>query len=298
MRLLLLLCPVVLLRAQSSLDLAVLGSRAQSFAESLTNLVCTETLRQRELRYESRLRIRRDDNVLVAPPPKILQREIVSDLGYALDGADKPIWREVRKVIRVDSKAVTTQAKARERLLFGLRSNRDRDRQRLLAEFTRHGLDVTVTDYGLSLLLFLPAELPKYDFLPDPDAKEEFSGADRLRAFRFRRRDQEANVTVFDGKKVTHAPLEGRLWVKQSDSTPVRIQLLAATQDEEIPILDDGTVEYAPSRFGPLVVSSVRFVRRVSGRNVAEADYQYTNHQKFGADAELKFETVPEDPKP
>jgi hypothetical protein len=86
--------------------------------------------------------------------------------------------------------------------------------------------------------------------------------------------------------------------VKQSDSTPLKIQLLAATKDEDIPILDDGVIEYTPSRFGPLVVSSVRFVRRVQGRPVAEAVYQYTNHQRFNAEAELKFDTLPEDPKP
>jgi hypothetical protein len=154
MRPLLLLGIVCSLNAQSGLDLAVLASRAQSFADSLSNLVCSESLLQRELRYESRIRIRKDDNILVAPPPKIFQREIVSELGYALDGQPDPVWREVRKVIRVDSKNITSKEKARERLLFGLRSNRDRDRLRLLEEFTKHGLDITVTDYGLSLLSY------------------------------------------------------------------------------------------------------------------------------------------------
>jgi hypothetical protein len=290
MRPFLLLGLAALARAQAGLDYSILASRAQSFAESLPNLVCTEVLRQREIRYESRLKIRPDDRVLTAPPPKMIEREIVSDLGYALDGGANPVWREVRKVIRVDQRNVTPKEKARERLLFGLKSNRDRDRHRMLEEFRKHGLEITVTDYGLVLLLFLSTELRNFEFQAE---KQEFIGADRMDVYRFRRKDREVTVNVYDEKKISRAPLEGRLWVRHADSMPRRIQLLASTKDEGVPILDDGTVDYEPSRFGPLVVTGVRFVRFVNGRPIAEAVYQYSNHQRFNAEAELKFDADP-----
>ncbi len=281
--------------AQSSLDLSVLASRAQSFAESLPNSVCTEVLRQREVRYESRLRIRPNDPLLVAPPPKMIEREIVSDLGYALERTPALQWREVRKVLRVGDKQITTKEKARERLLFGLRSQRDRERHRLLSEFQKYGLDFTVTDYGLSLLMFLPSEVRKFNFEFE---KREFMGAEAMQVFLFQRRDTDVSVTVFNEKQMTHARLEGRIWIRERDGTPLRIQLLTRTKSEEDVVLDDGTIEYEPSRFGPLMVTGVRLVRFVNAKPIAEALYQYSNHQRFNAEAELKFDTTPDDPKP
>ncbi len=289
-------CPVFagLANAQTALDLSVLSSRAQSFAESLPNSVCTEILRQREVRYESRLRIRPNDPSLVAPPPKVIEREIVSDLGYVLERVPTPQWREVREVVRVGDKQIATKEKARERLLFGLKSERDRDRHRLLSEFQKYGLDFTVTDYGLSLLMFLPTEVRKFDYEFE---KREFAGAEAMQVFLFRRRDTDVSVTVFNEKQLTHARLEGRLWIRERDGMPLRIQLLTRTKSEDDNILDDGTVEYEPSRFGPLVATGVRLVRFINNKPTAEAIYQYSNHQRFNAEAELKFDVDPEEPK-
>ncbi len=284
-----------LVQAQTPLDRAVLASRAQSFAESLPNLVCTETLVQKELRHSTRLRIRRDDQVLVAPPPKIQEREIVSELGYVLDGREQPTWREVRKVMRVDAKLVASREKARERLVFGLRSNRDRDRMRMMEEFARYGLDTTATDYGLTLLIFLPSEIAKFEFKGE---KEEVVNGEALDVYLFRRTDREAAVTVFDNKRAEHAPLQGRVWIQRATGTPLRIQLLAVTRVDDAPILDEGVVQYGPSRFGSLVATSVHFQRSSQGKLLAEAEYRYSDHQKFGAEAELKFESDPEKEKP
>lgn len=281
--------------AQTGPDLSILASRAQSFAESLPNSVCTETLRQREVRYESRLRIRPNDPLLVPPPPKMIEREITSDLGYVLERSPAPQWREVRKVVRVGDKQITTKEKARERLLFGLRSERDRERHRMLSEFQKYGLDFTVTDYSLSLLLFLPSEIRKFRFQLE---KREFVGAEAMQVFLFQRADTDVSVTVFNEKQITRARLEGRLWIRESDGTPLRIQLLTRSQSEDDQVLDDGTVEYAASRFGSLAVSSVRLVRFINNKPMAEAIYQYSNHQRFNAEAELKFDPLPDDPKP
>jgi hypothetical protein len=283
-----------LAKAQTAPDLSVLASRAQSFAESLPNSVCTEILRQREVRYESRLRIRPNDPALVAPPPKVIEREIVSDLGYVLERVPTPQWREVRKVVRVGGKQITTKEKARERLLFGLKSERDRDRHRLLSEFQKYGLDFTVSDYSLSLLMFLPAEVRKFDYEFE---KREFVGAEAMMVFLFRRRDTDVSVTVFNEKQLTHARLEGRLWIRERDGSPLRIQLLTRTKSEDDNVLDDGSVDYEPSRFGPLVATGVRLVRFVNNKPTAEAIYQYSNHQRFNAEAELKFDAEPEEPK-
>ena len=268
------------------IDRARLASQAQSFAEQLPNLICTEILKQKSISYSTRMQIRVGDAALRPIAPKIKEREIRSDLGYSLRGKDNPVWFELRKVIDVDGKVVTAPKKARERLLLGMQSDDERTRLKMMEEFTRYGLDGIATDYSLSLLLFRFGEIDKMKF----EAKSsEFLGADRVSVFAFSRPDQDAAVTVFDGKQATRQPLNGLIWLRQSDMRPLRIKLISVTREDRIQILDEGTIEYAPSKFGSVLPATVRYSRKVNGTLILETQYTYKEFLKFGADAELKF---------
>jgi len=280
-----LLALTAILEAQK-LDRARLASQAQSFAEQLANLVCTEVLQQKSISYSTRMRIRVGEAALRLIAPKVRERMIRSELGYALRGKDTPVWGEVRKVIDVDGKNVTPPKKARERLAFGLKSDDERARLKLMEEFMKYGLEGLATDYSLTLLLFRFGEIDRIKF----DAQgSEFVGAVRVNAFTFSRADTEAGVTVFDGKQAVKQPLNGVIWLREKDSMPVKIKLLSVLKQDATSILDEGTVEYVPSKFGSVVAATVNYRRLVNGVLMLETRYEYKDYQKFGADAELKF---------
>ncbi len=272
--------------AQLGLDRPQLASRAQSFAEQLPNLVGTETLRQRSISYASRLRIRVGEAALKPAPPKIRERTIHSELAYALRGQEEKNWYELRTVLTVDGKRVNTPRKAREKLLLGLKSDDERQRLKLMEEFSRYGLEALATDYSLTLLLFRPGEI---DRLQLEEAGSEFIGADRVLRYRFRRQDDGAALTLYDQKQVVRQPLVGEIWVRQADMTPVRIRLDSRLEQNGVVIEDTGEVEYDVSRFGVAVPVRVRHTRQVNGQLVNETNYLYENFQKFGAETELKF---------
>lgn len=268
------------------LDRARLASQAQSFAEQLANLVCTEVLQQKSISYATRMRIRVGEAALKPIAPKVRERMIRSELGYALRGKETPMWGEVRKVIDVDGRNVTPPKKARERLAFGLKSDDERARLKLMEEFMKYGLEGLATDYSLTLLLFRFGDIDRMRFEPQGS---EFVGADRVNSFVFSRADSEAAVTVFDGRQAVRQPLNGAIWLREKDSMPVRIRLVSALKQDATLILDEGTVEYGPSKFGSVVPATVNYRRLVNGVLLLETRYEYKDFQKFGADAELKF---------
>lgn len=276
----------LLLAQAPAIDHARLASQAQSFAEQLPHLIGSETLRQKSIQYSSRLRIRVGEAALKPIPPKITERMIRSELGFALRGKDEPVWYELRKVIDVDGRNVTAPKKARERLAFGLKSDNDRERLRMMEEFVRYGLNGLATDYSLSLLLFRFGEVEKFRFEPEG---EEFIGADRVFVYRFSRPDDAVGVTVFEGKQAMRHPIKGKLWVRQGSFSPVRLELDSTIIADQTQIQDVGIIEYQPSRFGAVLPASVHYQRRVNQLPTMEIRYEYTNFQKFGADAELKF---------
>jgi len=280
------LLSVSLLAQQVPFDKGRLASQAQSFAEQLPNLIGTEVLHQKSISYSTRMRIRVGEAALKPIAPKIREREIRSELGYALRGKESPVWYELRKVISVDGRSVMAPKKARERLAFGLKSDDERARLKMMEEFTKYGLDGLATDYSLSLLLFRFGEIDKIRF---ELKSEEFVGAERVRVFEFSRTDGGASVTVFDGKQAIQQPLSGLIWLRATDLRPLKIKLTSLITQDKILIYDEGIIEYEGSKFGSVVPLSVVYVRQVNGVLMIETKYEYKDFQKFGADAELKF---------
>lgn len=280
-----LIVAAMLLVQAPALDRARLSSQAQSLAEQLPNLIATERLKQKSISYSTRMRIRVGEAALRPIAPKIREREIVSELGYALRGKEKPLWFELRKVISVDGKQVTAPKAARERLAFGLKSDDERARLKMLEEFTKYGLDGIATDYGLSLLMFRFGDIDKLQF---EERESEFVGADRVRVIGFRAVDGEMAVTVFDGNNAARQPVRGTLWLREEDLQPVRIQVLSTLVQNKVEIADEGIVEYVRSKFGCVVPASVAYTRKVNGTLAVETNYRYDRFQKFGSETELK----------
>ncbi len=282
----LLLLGVSLLAQQTTMDRPRLASQAQSLIEQLPNLVTTETMHQKAVTYKNRMRIRLGQSALKPIPPTVEQREIRSELGYGLRGKETPVWSEVRKVVTVDGKRVMAPKKARERLVFGLKSDDERERLKMMEEFRGYGLENLATDYGLSLLMFRSGDIDKVNF---EYKTTEFVGAESVAVFTFARKDDAVAVTIYDPKQVVRQPIRGTIAVRVSDLRPIRIQVVSDLMQDQTRIVDEGTVEYAPSKFGCVTPRHVVHTRRINGILMTETHYTYEEFQKFGAETELKF---------
>jgi hypothetical protein len=276
--------------AQGAIDRARLASQAENFAGSLANVLCTESLTQKAISYSTRMRVSVGESALKPIAPKIRERVIVSELGYALRGSERAVWQEVRKVSSVDGKPVGNVKQARERLAFGLRNADERARLKMLEEFTQFGLSGMATDYSLSLLLFGPSEIGQMQMEELPS---EFIGAEEVLVAAFHRMDAGAAITIYDRKQAVRQPFQGLIWVRKSDMRPLRLRLISQMKQDTTVITDEGTIEYALSQFGSLVAQQVSYKRVVNGSPVTEILYQYSNYQKFGANADIKFSADP-----
>jgi hypothetical protein len=276
------------------LDRSRLASYAQSLAEQLTNLVGSEVVRQKSYVYSRRMRIRIGESALRPIPPKLQTREIQSELAFALRGKDRPVWHEVRKVASVDGKAILSAKKARERLAFGLAKEDDRARLAMLEEFAQFALDGIATDYGLSLLMFRPTEIAGIQFR---FIEKAMVGTEEAHVYEFHRDDTQAAVTVFNQRQAFYQPIRGKIWVRAVDTMPLRLYLVSTTQQDQAYVLDEGTIDYAPSRFGCVLPAGVMYTRHANGFLLQETRYAYSDYQKFLTDATLKFD-VDEPEKP
>ena len=155
----------------------------------------------------------------------------------------------------------------------------------MLEDFARHGLAGAVTDLGPLILLFSKRRLADYEF----HARGETAvGAERVHAIGYRQTAGSQSVTIFEGRRVVHAPLAGELLLRP-DGVPVRITLTAVREDGGTRAVDVAAVEYVPHPQGFLAPASAVHRQLRGGRLVVENVFSYTRFQVFKADAEIKL---------
>lgn len=252
------------------------AEEAESYLRMAPRAVAEETLRQRAVAVEGRFRPRTRQRV----------REIVSEYGVGELKESPGVLHEVRRVVSVDGRRVADGEKARRSLTLGLTSADERVQKHMLEDFARHSLSGAVTDLGLLVLLFSKRRLADYEF----HARGETGvGAERVHAISYRQKAGSQSVTIFEGRRVIHAPITGELLVR-SDGVPVRITLTATRQDGLTPVRDVAVVEYVPHPQGFLAPASAAHRQFRGDRLVVENVFSYTRFQVFRADAEIKFE--------
>lgn len=266
--------------------LARVGEEAEVFRQAAVKLIAQETLRQRALQAPPRFRPRAGKAARRPAPLEYRTREIVSELSYGILRESPGVLHEFRQVIRVDGRPVINRQQARRRLLGGLRSADDRARHQLLESFARHTLRGAATDFGPALLLFLPHRMADFRFEPAGRAR---LGAEAAFILRFRQIAGYGALAVYQERELVRQPLEGELWVRESDGLPLKIQLSGRRQQGGQQLTDMATVDYAQSPHGVLVPVSV--VRRLyAGDLLLEEDvFRYSDFRMFVADTEVKF---------
>ena len=283
--------------AQTALDpiLARVSEEAEAFLQNIPKTVTQETLEQRALLPPSRFKPRVGSVAAEAMPLRLRVREIVSEYTVAgLRGSDSRNLFEFRQVISVDDKKVQSAESARRALSLGTRSADDRIRKNMLEEFAKYGLVDVATDYGLILLAFSRRGLENMTFHP---AGEGQIGVDPVTILDWTQKTSTGGELEFHGRQAAHRALSGKLWVRQSDSLPLRVEAWAESVDAAKHLIrNEATVDYVRSSHGFLTPASVIHRRMVDDQVVTENLYRYDPFKMFTSDAEIKFTELPDDP--
>jgi hypothetical protein len=283
--------------AQDTLDpiLARVAEEAEAFQQNIPKTLTQETLEQRSVMPPSRFRPRIGTAAAQAPKVRLRVREIVSEYSVAgLRDSQSRDLAEFRQVISVDGKKVQSAEDARRALSLGMKSADDRIRKHMLEEFAKFGLVDIATDYGLILLAFSKRGMENMEFQP---AGENQIGADSVFVLAWKQKTAEGGELEFHGRQATHRALTGTLWVRRSDSLPVRVQAWAESVDvAKHRIRDEATVDYVRSSHGFLTPVSVAHRHLVDGKVMTENLYHYEPFKLFTTDAEIKFTELPDEP--
>lgn len=269
--------------------LARVAEEAEAFRSAAPKVLGEETLRQRAVSKLARFRPRIGGDTK-PPEVKYKTREIVSEYSFSTLRESPNVLHEFREVVAVDGRPVKTREMARRTLTLGVTSQDDRVKKKMLENFEKHGLVGAATDFGQVILLFGKRRFDDYQFA--------FAGKSRIReqdviGFSFRQREGKESMTIFEGRRVIRRPLQGELWVRETDYLPVRVVLSALHEQGANTAVDEATVDYSMSKYGALLPDSVVHRQRVAGQVVVENAFQYASYRMFSAETEVKFTELP-----
>src|SRR5580704_1782051 len=143
---------------------ARLSEEAAAFIKIAPDLLGTETLHQRALKPPSRFHPRTGAAAAGAPPAQWIERDVVSEYGFAIFSESAGAVHELRQVISVDGKKVAETKKAQDSLAKAITGGDDEQKRAMLKEFQARGLSGAATDFGQVLLLFMRRDLERYEF--------------------------------------------------------------------------------------------------------------------------------------
>lgn len=277
---------------------ARLAEEADAFQRQAAEVFSEETLLQRAQKAGPRLGFRVGDAARAAPKPVFQQRALVSEYAFTIYGNS---LHELRQVVSVDGKKVAERKQAVEDLARIITANQQARMTELLKQFERYGLIGAATDFGQLILLFTPREIEHYEFTRKGIAMLDGTG---VYVYNYKQIDGDEKLThVQAGKRdeVTRLPVEGEIWARADNFSPVRITMVANRKITDrktgnITMREEAEVNYAMSQFGIILPTSIQHRELKSGQLVAENDFRYQEFHKFAASSEIKFEVEPDPP--
>jgi hypothetical protein len=264
-----------------------LSEEAEIFAQMAPDMVAQETLKQRARKAPARFRPRAGKSVVQAPKPQYRSREIVCEYGYSAFREAPGVLHEFRQVVSVDGRRIASVEKARRTLSRGLRSDDDRLKKRMLEDFEKHGLIGAASDFGQVILLFGRRRLANYTFRIMGPGR---IGADAALVVEFRQTGGSGSLLIFERRNALHQPLEGEIWVRQTDNLPLEVVLRSSRQQGGARIREEAKVDYVVSPHGALAPVSVVHREFAGDELVVENQYQYSSFRKFSSQSEIKFD--------
>jgi hypothetical protein len=273
-----------------------LSREADAFRKLAPDVVGEETLFQRAMKPPKRgFHIRIGASAKNPPAPVWQERRILSEYSFAAFAGEGGALHELRRVTKVDGRAIQDSEKAQEELAAIVTAPDDKRKKELLEQFEKYGLVGAVTDFGQLLLLFTSNEVLHYEFTY---RRVEMQGAARLLVFGYQQIDGREGVTIVDGRSgdpARNMRIAGEVWVLEDTFIPVRITL-ATSQDEgdglvKEQVREEASVDYSRSSYGALLPFWTEHRELRGGKVVVENQFSYTDFHKFVTSSAIKFDS-------
>jgi hypothetical protein len=284
-----LLCLAAAAAAQTLPEiLSRVSEEAEVFRRVAPQVLSEETLTQRALKPPPRFHPRLGATAAQPLAPIRQTREIVSEYSFgALKDAPESL-HEFRQIVSVDGKPISAAAAARHSLALGLASASDHARKRMLEDFQKYGLTDAVVDFGPLLLLFTRRQTGNYHF---ELAGSDRIGADQVKIVSYTQVSGPDRMLVFQGRRAIHQPIQGRIYARVPDGLPLRISIVESRESGKSTFRDEAVVDYTPNAQGFVAPAAVTHRGFAGDQLLVEDEFRYTAFRKFGADAEIKFDT-------
>ena len=248
-----------------------LASEAEAFRHLAPLSLSEETLEQRARP--------------VQPGSQFEVREVISEYGFSVMATAPHAIHEVRKVISVNGKQVTSVEKARQTMTLGIKNGDDKLKKRLLEDFEKYGLRGAATDFGQVILLFTSQRLSNYNF----ELKGERQiGADRLVVVGYTQKSGDSGITVFLGNAAKREALHGEISIRKKDLVPLRIIMSSSQVVQQLPVREESTVDYKYDPAGAVLPVSVVHREFVNGELVSENQFTYSAFRHIAPGAAIK----------
>ncbi|MFN7919346.1 MAG: hypothetical protein U0Q16_04570 [Bryobacteraceae bacterium] len=225
-----------------------------------------------------------------------VEREVVSEYGWAAMKEQPANLIEFRQVVSVDGKQVRKEEKARLALAMNMTSEDDRQRKRMLQDLEKHGMVGAATDFSQDILLFRRASLSNYGFRVMGPGK---IGSTPTIVVEFLQKGGDETARVFAGRDMQRIKLGGEIQVRERDLLPMRISLRIPTKEDGLTVLHTGEIDYYQSRYGMLLPSAVRY-KKLEGETILVENFAfYKEYKMFQVETDIKFtpdEAPPEQP--
>jgi hypothetical protein len=194
---------------------------AATFSLSFPHLTARETLRQKGRRGDLAIlgqglhnEIRK---AVFSVPPDFQMHEVVSDHGFG-PGGDNAAFHEIRHVLTLDGHTADTKSPTRRSLTLGDNSGNDEARKTLPEELERGELPGAAAGFGPLLILFTGTRQSEI-------TSSRKSEANSMVVVRYRQNTGGSALTGFGNRIQTRHPIEGEIWLRESDLIPCRITL-------------------------------------------------------------------------
>jgi hypothetical protein len=270
-----------------------IAEEAAVFAKSARDVVSEETLTHRWASGPSRFKPRVGAAAMERPAIRYQSREIVSEYGYGSLAESPNVLREIRSVTAVDGRKIAASEKARQTLSLGLRGKDDSVKKQLLKDFQKHGLKTAATDFGQILLMFSKRRIGGFQFRI---AEEKQHGPDTVVVLKYEETSGRDSLTVFEGRDTIYQPMVGEVWVRKQDYVPVRIVVNSQRFKKDKLTQWEATIDYSYTALGVVLPAVVVYKELTDGEVIAENSYRYAPFRRFGAEVEVKFDTIDSPP--
>jgi hypothetical protein len=245
-----------------------LADQAEAFRRIAPTMLADETLTQRTRR--------------VGSGADYETHEVISVYAFGSLPDAPTVIHEIRKVVSVDGKQVTSRTKAREAMTLGLHSADDKLKKRLLEDFEKNGLRGAVTDFGQVILLFSSRHQKEFHF---EQAEETVIGLDRGLVLKYKQTAGEGGITVFRGNDAQKKALEGELVLRESDGMPLKVTMNSTITTKDGETKDALELAYKDSGYGCVVPVSVQHRETFKNVVLSENLFQYGPFRKIGDNA-------------